>query len=348
MGVFFCIDQISVMSVGVEEGDSENQQPKDLMTVLITTSPAHTHPSTCLLDQVLETFLGVPQLIECRTIIICDGYHVTDSVRYKKGRVTPEQAATYEEYKKRLHQRIEQNDPRYQNTELFELEERAGFGFALQKALPLVTTPFLMVVQHDRSFIKDFDLLGILHAMEIHPKMRYVLLPMASTANYRKRMDTKFRARDLLVGHEVEEKDLYFLPLCQFYDSTHIAHIDFYHDFVVGQKMIPKNGFIEDRVGQRQAKDIRENGMAAHSRYGTYLFGDGFEYVVQHLDGRDSLTENQFTWQRDENGICRRVVHGVPFFSREEARLRETTVRECEYDSLDADNLFTMFDETND
>lgn len=299
------------------------QEPKDMLTVLITSSPAHTHPSTSLLDHVLDSFQEIPSLVECRKIIICDGYKIDTKARYKKGRVTQEHADSYEQYKRNLKKHISDNNPIYKNVEILELPVRVGFGFALKEALPIVTTKYLMIVQHDRSFIKSFDLQQILESMEINPQMRCVLLPLASTYNYRKRMDTKFGKKDILNNLEIVHNNHTFLPLCQFYDSTHIAHMDFYKDFIIGQKMIPKNGFIEDRLGQLQVKDIRENGMDVHGKYGTYLYGDGFEYLVQHLDGRDGLTENQFTWQRDDKGLYRRIIHNVPFHTREEASVRE-------------------------
>jgi hypothetical protein len=37
---------------------------------------------------------------------------------------------------------------------VLELEERNGFWFAMREALPLVTTPYLIVVQHDRTFLR--------------------------------------------------------------------------------------------------------------------------------------------------------------------------------------------------
>ena len=299
-------------------------QAADKLTVLITSSPTHTHPSTCLLDRVLETFGAVPGLMECRKIVICDGYRLDAQIRYKKGRVTQKQADSYEAYKSNLRKHIEENNPLYVNTEILELPKRVGFGFALKEAIPSVTTDYLMIVQHDRSFIKGFDLMQVINAMENNPIMRCVLLPLASTFNYNKRMDTKFSKKDVLANREVTFENHVFLPLCQFYDSTHIAHINFYKDFIIGQRMIPKNGFIEDRLGQLQVKDLRENGMDAHAKYGTYLYGDGFEYIVQHLDGRDGLTENEFTWQRDDRGIYRRVIHNVPFQSREESAIRES------------------------
>lgn len=309
-------------------------EARDKLTVLITSSPTHTHPSTSLIDHVLETFQLIPSLVECRKIIICDGYRVESKVRYKKGRVTQDQADSYEEYKNNLKQHVNEKNPLYHNTEILELPERVGFGFALKEAIPSVTTKYLMIVQHDRSFIKSFDLEQVLESMENNPIMRCVLLPLASTYNYRKRMDTKFHKKDILSNREITHNHNVFLPLCQFYDSTHIAHIDFYKEFIIGQKMIPKNGFIEDRLGQIQVQDIRLNGMEVHAKYGTYLYGDGFEYLVQHLDGRDSLTENQFTWQRDEHGLYRRIIHNIPFNPREVAAISESA-ENCTYEIPD-------------
>ena len=314
----------------------------DLLTVLITTSPCHSHPNTDLLDKVMGTFLLVPGLKECRKIIICDGYNVTSFIRYKKGKVTSEEAEGYEEYKKRLQNSIDEGKEEYQNTELLELASRFGFGFALKEAFPLVTTPFVMVIQHDRSFRQGFDLLKIMQTMQHIPKMKCVLIPLASTNNYRKRMDTKFFKFDMLVGYEIEYDDLYFLPLCQFYDSTHIATVEFYKDFIFGKKMVPKNGFIEDKLGQTMVRDIRENGMKAHEKYGTYLYGDGFGYLVQHLDGRDGMEEGAYIWHTDENGVIRRVLQNVRHQTKEESRKSEA--REFFCDEL-PEGCLDMFNE---
>ncbi len=53
-----------------------------------------------------------------------------------------------------------------------ELEERQGFGFAVLHAMPRVTTPVLLVAQHDRSFLRDVDVYGCVQLLLRYP-LRY-------------------------------------------------------------------------------------------------------------------------------------------------------------------------------
>ena len=45
----------------------------DLLTIIVTTSPTRSNPSTELLETVVETFNKVPGLIACKMIVMCDG-----------------------------------------------------------------------------------------------------------------------------------------------------------------------------------------------------------------------------------------------------------------------------------
>src|SRR3990167_979336 len=296
------------------------------LTILIVTSPTPTNPSTSLVDHVLESFTKVPSLSECPKIIICDGYILNEKERLKKGKVSQERAEAYEQYKINLQNNIDEGKLiYYQNTQVLPLPERVGFGFAIKKAMGLIKTKKLMVVQHDRCFLKEFDLKGVINSMDQFPHMKFVLLPIASTYNYKQRMDSKFKTKNLIKGMEITtDAGLTFLPLLQFYDSTHIATVEFYTDFIFKYRFVPSSGFIEDKLGQIQVGDIRKNGVKVHAKYGTYLYGDGFERVIQHLDGRDSLTSDEFTWDFNTVDGFKRIMHNAPLYSAEEIYRRET------------------------
>lgn len=45
-----------------------------LLTVVVTTSPVVSHPSTGLIDAVLDSFRFAAGLRECPTLIVCDGF----------------------------------------------------------------------------------------------------------------------------------------------------------------------------------------------------------------------------------------------------------------------------------
>lgn len=73
----------------------------DLLTLIITTSPTPSAPSTELLSLVLLSFREhCPALTECRVVLVLDTYdHISSAARLKKGHVTLEGARKFAEYK---------------------------------------------------------------------------------------------------------------------------------------------------------------------------------------------------------------------------------------------------------
>jgi len=124
-----------------------------ILTVLITTSPASDHPRTELIEHVLASFRFVAGLADCRTIVVCDGYKVASSCNFRGGKVDEVRRANYEGYKEALRIKIAARHAGWGSIELLELQEHYGFGFAVREALALVKTDYVCVVQHDRTFM---------------------------------------------------------------------------------------------------------------------------------------------------------------------------------------------------
>jgi hypothetical protein len=72
------------------------------LTVVMTTSPVVSHPSTALIEEVVNSIGLVEFLQRVPKLIICDGYKVKDKSRFRSGEVTEERAAAYVEYKANL------------------------------------------------------------------------------------------------------------------------------------------------------------------------------------------------------------------------------------------------------
>ncbi|KAK0709340.1 hypothetical protein B0T26DRAFT_721231 [Lasiosphaeria miniovina] len=74
---------------------------RDLVTLIITTSPTPSAPSTELLSAVLSSFRAhCPALLEFRVILVIDTYdHITTRARLKKGQVTADFAQKFAAYK---------------------------------------------------------------------------------------------------------------------------------------------------------------------------------------------------------------------------------------------------------
>ncbi len=76
----------------------------------------------------------------------------------------------------------------FRNTRVVELEEQHGYGFALRHALYhcCVDTPYVCVIQHDRTFMRPTPVTEVVSAMRNDPEQRikYVGLTMRSNLMY--------------------------------------------------------------------------------------------------------------------------------------------------------------------
>ncbi|KAF5579031.1 feruloyl esterase [Fusarium pseudoanthophilum] len=185
-----------------------------LVTVIITTSPTPSAPSTELVSAVLKSFEE-----HCHALTLCDVIFVFDTfdqivptARLKKGQVTPQQAADFDEYKKNIKELIltkyrhvsaeftqrsataEYGSPNPQNTVDYTISQtsdkkvtfieplrRLGFGLAVRSALRVTQTPFVWVQQHDWALVADFPvapLVQIMKAHDSHPEtpIKYICL----------------------------------------------------------------------------------------------------------------------------------------------------------------------------
>ena len=95
---------------------------RDRLTVIITTSPLPRHPCSSMLEAILLSLRGFGGLAGCRTLIVADGYEASaaegQSARWKKGKISEEAAARYEQHKQRVRAACEAGAPPFEQAEL--------------------------------------------------------------------------------------------------------------------------------------------------------------------------------------------------------------------------------------
>ncbi|KAI1091403.1 hypothetical protein F5B19DRAFT_276918 [Rostrohypoxylon terebratum] len=187
------------MSPAVVSGQSVSDQ----LTVIITTSPTPSAPSTELISAILSSFRNhCTLLMSCRIIVVFDTYdRVAAHARLKKGQVTADGARTFDQYKQNVrelvlkefnrdnmgknlvrgegqaefgHSVVETNIVPFLTLQtadkqiiFIEPTKRLGFGLAVRSALRLTTTPFVWVQQHDWPLVSDITLEPLLDIMRI-------------------------------------------------------------------------------------------------------------------------------------------------------------------------------------
>ncbi|KUI72163.1 hypothetical protein VM1G_07494 [Cytospora mali] len=181
----------------------ESRPISESLTVIITTSPTPSAPSTELLDTILSSFQEFcPALLPCRVVVVFDTFdRIAAANRLKKGSVTAEGAKNFPTYKENVKKLIlqqfagrggpedvsiveEEGQAEFgspcmpgnftsftvQRTEdksviFIEPSERLGFGLAVRSAVRMVETPYVWVQQHDWKLHAGIPIQSILEVM---------------------------------------------------------------------------------------------------------------------------------------------------------------------------------------
>jgi len=203
----------------------------ELLTLLVITSPVRAHPATDVLDHVVGSFPKIQGLQECPKYIVCDGYRLFHKDCFKAGKITAQTAEHYEEYKVKLKEyaknaELEPTNPWY-GMEVVEMEHHLGFSFTVKYALDhLVETPYIFLVQHDRPFLRDFNLELCLNTMENHPEIKYLGLKTPKTRHLRGGTGRKSRCEGtIFTKGELQVYELWF-----WYDSNHLCRTSKYQE----------------------------------------------------------------------------------------------------------------------
>ncbi|EFY84499.1 hypothetical protein MAC_09444 [Metarhizium acridum CQMa 102] len=296
---------------------SVENSTSDLLTLIITTSPTLSAPSTELLSAVLTSFRAhCAPLLNCSVIVVFDACEqITAHPRLKKGYVTPKSAQDYDAYKKNvkhlfLQEYLQSTSERTELTEccgeaeygspystpvLFTTSstadgrvtfieaagQRLGFGLAVRTALRAVGTPYVWVHQHDWALIHHVPiahLLGIMRASELdHDDEKPIKYVWSSPTA------------------------IPLTPMFFWHDKPHIASTAHYLQRVFPSRLAMMRGaFIEDTIGQRARSQMKEGQWA---KWATWLYNprDGKQVCLRHLHGR--------TWRGEEEETRMKGVH---------------------------------------
>ena len=133
-----------------------------------------------------------------------------------------------------------------------------------------VTTRHILVVQHDRCFMRPFDLSRAVGCMRADARVRYLLVPTRSVRTHAQTIAGKCAARlPRIVANGVRLQALGF-----WWDSTHLATADHYLRFVLAERCVKRGAFPEDTLGKQLLAEVKAHGAAAAERYHAYVWDD--------------------------------------------------------------------------
>ena len=177
----------------------------------------------------------------------------------------------------------------YANCEILENWQHIGFAHGVRRGVRAARTEYVLVVQHDRPLMRRAPLGALVAALDERPE----LAPRqpADGQDAREELRAVASKYALRVGaHAVAAAGLRFVPLLQFYDSTHLSRVSAYTTLFGCTRFAPGD-FLEDVLGQRRLAAIRAGGMEAHATIdGMWVLDDALAEVMVGTDGRDVLS----------------------------------------------------------
>jgi len=276
------------------------------------TSPVISNPSTEMLEKTVSSYLDGTGLARCSKVLVSDGYTVaapSQQPKQKSGRVAQDWVAPYEEFRDRVDKLVAAGgafpgplpDMSVPNSfwlcSHLRLPDHRGFGGCVYCGLRRVTTPYVLVVQHDRPLVRPFSASSIVRAMEAsHGAVKYVGLPTKASLSKispDSMMHYGIPKRECTLPPEVSQAaavagiELRVLPF--WYDSSHICLVSHYMEFVFLKGRVPGGAFPEDSVGQELVTELKNaNGTwrEVHAAFSTFLVVDGPLPMVGHFRGR--------------------------------------------------------------
>jgi len=292
------------------------------LTVLIQTSPIPSNPSLALIEALFRSFERADGLLESRIVILADGCEElpstndvgdvnsksNDTENIKHGKCSSETAKNYRIHLKRLRQAIRDQTPPFVpvsggSIELIELETRHGSAPAIETAMSeIVSTPLVMICQHDNFFINDAPVRDVVHAMQEERGLgigaNCIHFLSIATLDYKNKVKRRYQV-DL--GEPLTVKGLKFplIPLIFWYGRSHITYSNYVRSHCLNRHLA-KGSHLEELLGEAQLHDILSRNMAAHKEHGTYVLDQGKE-ILYHVSGRrarQTITNNCPTLKR--------------------------------------------------
>jgi hypothetical protein len=158
------------------------------------------------------------------------------------------------------------------NIKIVLRKTHGGLSENIRNVLKYIHTDYMLVIQHDFPFIRDFEIEKIIEDMNHNPELKHV--------RFNKRANIKFGAESLnnLFGKQVKSTNYTYTMTPGWSDNNHLCRTDYYRNIIM--KECKRASCMEGRLMFKQKT------MKLHNKYGTYLFGKIKEHAyIYHADG---------------------------------------------------------------
>lgn len=203
-----------------------DQHIRDMVTVLILTSPIKGHPSTDIIEQTINDIRKV--LPDCEIIIGIDGIRA-EQEHYRE---------SYELYQQRL---LWLCNYKWHNVLPVRFEDHMHQAAMTRQLLKLVKTPTLLFVEHDTALCTDFE-------YDWHNLVKTIEDGTAHTIRFHFEKAIPDEHNYLMIGEVEEHNGLPLLRTAQWSQRPHLSSTAFYRDMMDRYFTDDSRTMIEDKV----------------------------------------------------------------------------------------------------
>lgn len=224
-------------------------------SVIITASHIPSHPSIDFIKMTYES-LRYANLEKGTPIILAHDFNDSES---------------YKQYLANLEKYIKDKP----DVRIVTCEKHKHLTGNVRNAFNHINTDYVLIIQHDLPFIREFNIPQIIEDMQLNPELKHV--------RFNKRSNTKtgFDSINNLFGKQLISKTHTYTRTPGWSDNNHLCPTAYYRDVILKECSdgAPMESFIWN-------KSINED---THAKYGTYLFGPINEKAyITHIDGRNN------------------------------------------------------------
>lgn len=230
-------------------------------SIIISSSFIDSHPSISYIKYVIES-LKYAKINKDTPIILAHDYSP-----YSK----------YEEYLKNLENYISN----YKNIKIVVRDTHGHLTGNIRNAFKFINTEYVLIIQHDLPFIKEFEIEKVIEDMKKNPELKHIRF------NKRQTIKSGSDALNNLFGKQIKSKNYIYTRTPAWSDQNHLCRTDYYRDIIL--KECSDGKYMEQYLFNKSQTE------AIHNKYGTYIFGKINESpYIFHIDGRKNIfTENK-------------------------------------------------------
>lgn len=222
-------------------------------TVIITASFIPSHPSTKIIKETIDSLKYISKNQNFSIILSHDF----------------SENPQYIEYLNNLKIYYKDNE----RISIYVRETHGHLVGNIRNVINYVTTRYILVVQHDLPFIKEFDIEKIIIDMDEQPAVKCLRF------NKRHNLKRGIDKISYIFGHQTVCKNYTYTRTPGWSDNNHLCSTDYYKNVVL----------VECRDGTAMEHTLakRSKTKPGHRKYGPYIFGpNGHEPMIKHIDGR--------------------------------------------------------------